>query len=77
MIRLAGLNGPCESICDDNAAAPCSAWAEAENLGGALLKFGGDLCDLAGRIYGDLFPISELSIDGAKGLWISLEEAAS
>lgn len=42
-----------------------------------MLKFGGDLCDLAGRMLGDLFPISGFSTDGAKGLWFSLEEVAS
>ncbi len=69
VIRFNRLSRPCACICEDTAAAPCSAEAKVANFGGSCLKRG---CDLVGCNFGDPLSPSTPSTLGAKGRWDSL-----
>ncbi len=64
VIRFNRLSRPCACICEDTAAAPCSAEASVANFGGSCLNRG---CDLVGCSFGDRFSPSKPSILGANG----------
>ena len=69
VIRFNRLSRPCACICEDTAAAPCSAEAKVVNFGGSCLKRG---CDLVACNFGELLSPSMPSKLGANGRWDSL-----